>query len=113
VIAIVQSGSLILTEVSSGRSMTSVYSDPEWSINIDATVARLSGPGVELEAVLAWLGERAKEENFSLTDIWGVFTSAGIMKQVPGPPPPHGHPHPEAQQTLRNIQSICPSSLSH
>ncbi|XP_056263541.1 cytosolic phospholipase A2 gamma-like isoform X4 [Pseudoliparis swirei] len=63
-------------------SMSSVYSDPEWSINIDATVARLSGPGVELEAVLAWLGERAKEENFSLTDIWGVFTSAGIMKQM-------------------------------
>ncbi|TNN32441.1 Cytosolic phospholipase A2 gamma [Liparis tanakae] len=62
--------------------MSSMYSDPEWSINMDATVPRLSGPGVELEAVLAWLGERAKEENFSLTDIWGVLTSAGIMKQM-------------------------------
>uniref|UniRef100_A0A8C2ZQ17 PLA2c domain-containing protein n=3 Tax=Cyclopterus lumpus TaxID=8103 RepID=A0A8C2ZQ17_CYCLU len=63
-------------------SMSSIYSDPQWSINMNTTVSSLSGPGVELEAVSAWLGERAKEEHFSLTDIWGVLTSAGIMKQM-------------------------------
>ncbi|XP_041858724.1 cytosolic phospholipase A2 beta-like [Melanotaenia boesemani] len=63
-------------------SMASLYSDPQWSSNMDEAVARLSGPGVELEQALAWLGERAKEEHFSLTDVWGVFTSAGIMKQM-------------------------------
>lgn len=71
--------------VSSGRSMSSLYSDPEWSTNLDRAVSRLSGPGVEMELALAWLDERSKEEHFSLTDVWGVLTSAGIMKQVPGP----------------------------
>ncbi|KAM6914145.1 cytosolic phospholipase A2 gamma-like [Lycodopsis pacificus] len=63
-------------------SMSSIYSDPEWSGSMDTAVSRLSGPGVELEAVLAWLGERAEEEHFSLSDIWGVLISAGIMKQL-------------------------------
>ncbi|XP_076609193.1 cytosolic phospholipase A2 gamma-like [Chaetodon auriga] len=63
-------------------SMSTLYSDPQWSTNMDRAVSRLSGPGVELEEALAWLGKRAKEENFSLTDIWGVLTSAGIMKQM-------------------------------
>ncbi|XP_075942749.1 cytosolic phospholipase A2 gamma-like [Anarhichas minor] len=63
-------------------SMSSIYSDPEWSSSMDTAVSRLSGPGVELEAALAWLGERAEEEHFSLSDIWGVLTSAGIMKQL-------------------------------
>ncbi|XP_037649008.1 cytosolic phospholipase A2 gamma-like [Sebastes umbrosus] len=63
-------------------SMSSIYSDPQWSTNMDTAVSRLSGPGVELKEALAWLDERAKEEHFSLTDIWGVLTSAGIMKQM-------------------------------
>ncbi|KAM4531784.1 cytosolic phospholipase A2 gamma-like isoform 1-T1 [Odontesthes bonariensis] len=63
-------------------SMASLYSDPEWRSNIEGAVSRLSGPGVELEQALQWLGERAKEEHFSLTDVWGVLTSAGIMKQM-------------------------------
>ncbi|XP_033969551.1 cytosolic phospholipase A2 gamma-like [Trematomus bernacchii] len=63
-------------------SMATIYSDPQWSTNMDAAVSQLSGPGVELKEALAWLGERAKEEHFSLTDIWGVLTSAGIMKQM-------------------------------
>ncbi|XP_036945634.1 cytosolic phospholipase A2 gamma-like isoform X1 [Acanthopagrus latus] len=63
-------------------SMTSLYSDPEWSTNLDRAVSRLSGPGVEMEQALAWLNERSKEEHFSLTDVWGVLTSAGIMKQM-------------------------------
>ncbi|XP_031174244.1 cytosolic phospholipase A2 gamma-like isoform X2 [Sander lucioperca] len=63
-------------------SMSSIYSDPQWSDNLDTAVSRLSGPGVPLEEALAWLGERAKEEHFSLSDVWGVLTSAGIMKQM-------------------------------
>lgn len=63
-------------------SMSSLYSDPQWSNNMDTAVSRLSGPGVELEQALAWLTDRSKEEHFSLTDIWGVLTSAGIMKQM-------------------------------
>ncbi|XP_018553883.1 cytosolic phospholipase A2 gamma isoform X2 [Lates calcarifer] len=63
-------------------SMSSLYSDPQWSTNMDRAVSRLSGPGVELEQVLAWLGDRAKEEHFSLADIWAVLTSAVIMKQM-------------------------------
>uniref|UniRef100_A0A671US66 PLA2c domain-containing protein n=1 Tax=Sparus aurata TaxID=8175 RepID=A0A671US66_SPAAU len=63
-------------------SMSSLYSDPEWSTNLDRAVSRLSGPGVEMELALAWLDERSKEEHFSRTDVWGVLTSAGIMKQM-------------------------------
>lgn len=70
--------------VSSDRSMSSIYSDPQWSANMDTAVSRLSGPGVELGEALAWINERSKDEYFSLTDVWGVLTSAGIMKQVSG-----------------------------
>lgn len=80
--------------------MSSIYDDPQWSTSMDKAVSRLSGPGVKLEDALAWLGERAKEEHFSLSDIWGVLTSAGIMKQVPGP-----------TRTLLLIQPI--SNASH
>ncbi|KAG7221963.1 hypothetical protein INR49_028246 [Caranx melampygus] len=63
-------------------SMSTLYSNPQWSNNMDAAVFNLSGPGVELEEALNWLNKRAKEEHFSLTHIWGVLTSAGIMKQM-------------------------------
>ncbi|XP_073350156.1 cytosolic phospholipase A2 gamma-like [Pagrus major] len=64
-------------------SMSSLYSDPQWSNHkLDGAVARLSGPGVEVGLALGWLDERSKEEHFSLTDVWGVLTSAGIMKQM-------------------------------
>ncbi|XP_076608389.1 cytosolic phospholipase A2 gamma-like [Chaetodon auriga] len=66
----------------SAWSMSSLYSDPQWSTNMDRAVSRLSAPGVGPEEALTWLGERVKEEHFSLTDIWGVLTSAGIMKQL-------------------------------
>lgn len=65
------------------RAMSSLYGDPQWSTNMTTAVSRLSDPGVELEQALAWLHERAKEEYFSLSDIWGGLIGAGIMKQVP------------------------------
>lgn len=49
---------------------------------MDRAVTRLSGPGVGAEEAVAWLRKKAKEEHFSATDMWGVITSAGIMKQV-------------------------------
>ena len=49
---------------------------------MDRAVSKLSGPGVDLEQAMAWLDERAKDELFSLTDVWGVLTSVGVMKQV-------------------------------
>uniref|UniRef100_A0A668ARM4 PLA2c domain-containing protein n=1 Tax=Myripristis murdjan TaxID=586833 RepID=A0A668ARM4_9TELE len=58
--------------------------DPWWSSNMERAVSRLSGPDVSLDEALAWLGQRAEGEDFSLSDIWGVLTSAGIMKQVRG-----------------------------
>ncbi|KAM3597466.1 uncharacterized protein V6R79_005019 [Siganus canaliculatus] len=63
-------------------SMSSLYSDPQWSSSLDVAESRLVGPGVDLEVALAWLDQRSKEETFSLSDIWGVLTSAGIMKHM-------------------------------
>ncbi|XP_034567682.1 cytosolic phospholipase A2 gamma-like [Notolabrus celidotus] len=63
-------------------AMAFLYSDPEWSKDMDMTLSRLMDSEVELEAVLSWLVKRATEEDFSLTDIWGALTSAGIMKQM-------------------------------
>uniref|UniRef100_UPI0037E7257F cytosolic phospholipase A2 gamma-like n=1 Tax=Semicossyphus pulcher TaxID=241346 RepID=UPI0037E7257F len=63
-------------------SMSSLYSDPQWSVDMDRAVSKLMNAEVELGEVIAWLAERAKEENFSLTDIWGVLTSARVMKQM-------------------------------
>lgn len=51
---------------------------------MDGAVATLSGSGVGAEEALAWLHQKAEGECFSLTDVWGVLTSVGIMKQVPG-----------------------------
>ena len=62
--------------------MSSLYSDPKWSHNLEGAVSRLSGPAVRVDQALAWLNERSKEEHFSLTDVWGLLTSAGIMKRV-------------------------------
>ncbi|KAM8724688.1 cytosolic phospholipase A2 gamma-like isoform 3-T3 [Acanthopagrus schlegelii] len=66
----------------SAWSMSSLYSDPKWSHNLEGAVSRLTGPAVRVDQALAWLNERSKEEHFSLTDVWGLLTSAGIMKRL-------------------------------
>ncbi|XP_063758967.1 cytosolic phospholipase A2 gamma-like [Eleginops maclovinus] len=63
-------------------AMSSLYSDPQWSKNMDKAVYRLSAPRVRPLEVVSWLRERAKEKHFSLSDIWGVITSASITKQL-------------------------------
>lgn len=65
------------------RAMSSIYSDPQWSTNMEKAVSRLLEPAVELGEAMDWLTERTKEEYFSLSDIWGVMIAAGIVKQVP------------------------------
>ncbi len=66
------------------RSMSTLYRDPDWSTNVDAAVSRLLGPGIELQEVITWLDKKAKEDFFSLSDVWGALTSAAIMRQVTG-----------------------------
>ncbi|XP_026180769.1 cytosolic phospholipase A2 gamma isoform X2 [Mastacembelus armatus] len=63
-------------------SMSSLYSDPDWSTNMDKAVSRLTGPAVGLEEALAWLSEKSKKEYFSLSDVWGVLTSTAVMRQI-------------------------------
>lgn len=63
-------------------SMASLYGDPEWSSNMDRAESRLLGDGVDLVDALGWLNKSAEEDDFSLSDVWGVLTSAGIMKQL-------------------------------
>lgn len=67
------------------RTMAFLYSDPEWSTNMSASINRLSTSEVSLDQTLAWLGKKAEAEDFSLTHVWGVLTSAGIMRQVEMP----------------------------
>ncbi|XP_034567617.1 cytosolic phospholipase A2 gamma-like isoform X2 [Notolabrus celidotus] len=63
-------------------AMAFLYSDPEWSKDMDKNVSRLTNSKVDRKKVLSWLVKRATDEDFSLTDIWGALTSAGIMKQM-------------------------------
>lgn len=81
-------------------SMAYLYSDPQWSSNMDEAVSLLSGPGVELEQAVAWLTEKSKDEHFSLTDIWGLLTSAGIMKQM--------DPRNLSEEASRNVTNPYP-----
>lgn len=62
-------------------SMASLYSNPDWSTNMDKAVLSLVSGQVQLEPALAWLSEKAQREYFSLSDVWGAVTAAGIMKQ--------------------------------
>lgn len=63
--------------------MSSLYSDPHFAIHMDKIISKMLGPGVPLHQIMAWLEDRTDDDNFSLTDIWAVLTTAIIMKQVP------------------------------
>lgn len=49
---------------------------------MSGAVSRLSRPRISLEQALVWLDQRANEEHFSLSDVWGLLTSVEIMKEV-------------------------------
>ncbi|KAM3599075.1 uncharacterized protein V6R79_026410 [Siganus canaliculatus] len=63
-------------------TMASLYRDPQWSKNINKAEARILGADVDMDAAHSWLDERLNDEFFSLSDVWGLLTSAKIMKQM-------------------------------
>ncbi|CAJ1076659.1 cytosolic phospholipase A2 gamma-like [Xyrichtys novacula] len=63
-------------------SMAYLYGDPEWSTKMDKAISKLLDSEVDVHEALVWLNKRVDDEDFSLTDIWGLVTSAGIMKQM-------------------------------
>ncbi|KAK7938598.1 hypothetical protein WMY93_001924 [Mugilogobius chulae] len=82
-------------------SMASLYSDPEWSRSLDSHVASLLTPQtVELDQALSWVRDTAQREEFSLTDVWGALTAAGIMKQW--------DTRKLSEETTRNISNPYP-----
>ena len=67
--------------------MASLYTDPQWSTNTAAALARLTQPGPEVDDIMAWLKVRSEQKDFSLSDLWGSLLSSSIMKQVKGDGP--------------------------
>ncbi|XP_067089624.1 cytosolic phospholipase A2 gamma-like isoform X1 [Osmerus mordax] len=61
-------------------TMASLYKEPKW--NVSSVIATQKGPKVELEEVSDWLMERGKEQNFSLSHLWGALTSSAVMKEM-------------------------------
>lgn len=63
--------------------MASLYSYPHFEARVDKIISKMFGPRVPTQQIVAWLEDKTDDETFSLTDIWGVLTTAIIMKQVP------------------------------
>uniref|UniRef100_A0A3Q4AV70 PLA2c domain-containing protein n=1 Tax=Mola mola TaxID=94237 RepID=A0A3Q4AV70_MOLML len=63
-------------------AMSSLYGHPDWSTNVESVISELIGPGIKKEDARNWLSERAKDECFSVTDVWAVGIAL-IMKKVP------------------------------
>ncbi|CAL8305382.1 unnamed protein product [Merluccius merluccius] len=66
----------------SGWAMSFLYTDPMWSDNMTAALARLTGSGPELDDVLDWLVKRSDDQLFSLSDLWGSIVSPTLLKQM-------------------------------
>uniref|UniRef100_A0A8C8ENH5 PLA2c domain-containing protein n=1 Tax=Oncorhynchus tshawytscha TaxID=74940 RepID=A0A8C8ENH5_ONCTS len=65
--------------------MSSLYSDPDWSLNkrCDEVIKKLKGPTVDLSKIVEWLKSRkGLNQEFNLTDFWGAFTASYYMKEV-------------------------------
>uniref|UniRef100_A0A8K9WXZ7 PLA2c domain-containing protein n=1 Tax=Oncorhynchus mykiss TaxID=8022 RepID=A0A8K9WXZ7_ONCMY len=65
--------------------MSSLYSDPDWSLNNRCVevIKKMKGPMVDLKKVVDWLIMREdSDQDFSLTDFWGVFTACYFMNEV-------------------------------
>ncbi|XP_075999205.1 cytosolic phospholipase A2 gamma-like [Genypterus blacodes] len=63
-------------------AMASLYSDPEWSTNLEAAVGKMSNPRVDTEKALEVLLERLEDTHFSLTDIWAVVIGSEYTKEL-------------------------------
>uniref|UniRef100_A0AAZ3R590 PLA2c domain-containing protein n=1 Tax=Oncorhynchus tshawytscha TaxID=74940 RepID=A0AAZ3R590_ONCTS len=65
--------------------MSSLYSDPDWSLNkrCDEVIKKLKGPTVDLSKIVEWLKSRkGLNQEFNLTDFWGAFTASYYMKEM-------------------------------
>nr|XP_029504738.1 cytosolic phospholipase A2 gamma-like [Oncorhynchus nerka] len=65
--------------------MSSLYSDPDWSLNkrCDEVIKKLKGPKVNLSKIVEWLKSRkGQNQDFNLTDFWGAFTASYFMKEM-------------------------------
>ncbi|KAM9400694.1 cytosolic phospholipase A2 gamma-like [Salvelinus alpinus] len=65
--------------------MSSLYSDPDWSLNkrCDEVIEKLKGPTVDLKKAVDWLRQRKENDlDFNLTDFWGASTSSYFMKEM-------------------------------
>ncbi|XP_055756924.1 cytosolic phospholipase A2 gamma-like isoform X3 [Salvelinus fontinalis] len=65
--------------------MSSLYSDPDWSLNkrCDEVLEKLKGPTVDLKKAVDWLRQRKEnDQDFNLTDFWGAFTASYFMKEM-------------------------------
>uniref|UniRef100_A0A8C5CWE0 Cytosolic phospholipase A2 gamma-like n=1 Tax=Gadus morhua TaxID=8049 RepID=A0A8C5CWE0_GADMO len=64
-----------------------LYSDPQWSVNMEPVFSRLGGHRETTWLSLStgpyrWLKTKSKDEDFSLSDIWGLLTSYLFMNHV-------------------------------
>ncbi|XP_029691833.1 cytosolic phospholipase A2 gamma-like [Takifugu rubripes] len=62
-------------------AMGCLYSGEDLRTGVDQIIAKMQGPGVPLDEIVAWLDDRTEETTFSLSDIWAVLISTLIMKQ--------------------------------
>ncbi|XP_035609239.1 cytosolic phospholipase A2 zeta-like [Oncorhynchus keta] len=65
--------------------MSSLYSDPDWSLNkrCDEVIKKMTGPTMDLKKAVDWLIMRKdSDQDFSLTDFWGVFTACYFMNEM-------------------------------
>uniref|UniRef100_A0A673WVW0 Cytosolic phospholipase A2 zeta-like n=1 Tax=Salmo trutta TaxID=8032 RepID=A0A673WVW0_SALTR len=65
--------------------MSSLYSDPDWSLNkrCDEVIKKLKGPTVGLKKAVDWLKQwKDSDQDFTLTNFWGAFTASYFMKEM-------------------------------
>ncbi|XP_059901850.1 cytosolic phospholipase A2 gamma-like isoform X3 [Gadus macrocephalus] len=64
-----------------------LYSDPQWSVNMEPVFSRLGGHRETTWLSLftgpyRWLKTKSKDEDFSLSEIWGLLTSYLFMNHM-------------------------------
>jgi hypothetical protein len=73
----------------SPRTMALLYSDPQWSVNkvfssqgVHGDIPWWSPVNLIVPGPYWWLKTKSKDEDFSLSEVWGVLTSYLFMKHV-------------------------------
>ncbi|CAJ1076657.1 cytosolic phospholipase A2 gamma-like [Xyrichtys novacula] len=63
-------------------SMSYLYQDEKWSVKMEEAKSKLMDSDICLTEKMHWLRKRVKDEDFSLTDLWGLLTCSRFMKQM-------------------------------